>query len=120
MSAHERDWDAFVTLSPEGVAHMDLAVEGVTCAACMVEIERGLSAREGVERARLNLTSHRLAVDWKAGETSAETIVETLSRLGYRARPFDPATVRAQADALEANGPLTAHVQKKDSGKPYY
>uniref|UniRef100_UPI003BAD15A8 heavy metal translocating P-type ATPase n=1 Tax=Stappia sp. TaxID=1870903 RepID=UPI003BAD15A8 len=99
MSAHERDWDAFVTLSPEGVAHMDLAVEGVTCAACMVEIERGLSAREGVERARLNLTSHRLAVDWKAGETSAETIVETLSRLGYRAHPFDPATVRAQADA---------------------
>ena len=37
MSAHERDWDAFVTLSPEGVAHMDLAVEGVTCAACMAE-----------------------------------------------------------------------------------
>ena len=99
MSAHERDWDAFVTLSPEGVAHMDLAVEGITCAACMVEIERGLAARDGVERARLNLTSHRLAVDWKAGETSAETIVDTLSRLGYRAHPFDPATVRAQADA---------------------
>lgn len=99
MTAHERDWDAFVTLSPEGGAHMDLAVEGVTCAACMVEIERGLSGQSGVEKARLNLTSHRLAVDWKPGETSAEHIVETLSRLGYRAHPFDPATVRAHADA---------------------
>ena len=99
MSAHERDWDAFVTLSPEGVAHMDLAVEGVTCAACMVEIERGLGAQEGVETARLNLTSHRLAVDWAPERTTAERIVETLSRLGYRAHPFDPAQVRERADA---------------------
>jgi Cu2+-exporting ATPase len=99
MTAHERDWDAFVTLTPEGRAHMDLAVEGVTCAACMVEIERGLGASPGVEKARLNLTSHRLAVDWNVEETGAEQIVATLSRLGYRAHPFDPAQVRERADA---------------------
>ncbi len=99
MTAHERDWDAFITLTPEGRAHMDLAVEGVTCAACMVEIERGLGAQEGVETARLNLTSHRLAVDWAPERTTAERIVETLSRLGYRAHPFDPAQVRERADA---------------------
>ncbi|WP_349359870.1 heavy metal translocating P-type ATPase [Stappia sp.] len=99
MTVHERDWDAFITLTPEGRAHMDLAVEGVTCAACMVEIERGLGAQPGVETARLNLTSHRLAVDWSPEETSADRIVETLDRLGYRAHPFDPAQVRERADA---------------------
>ena len=86
MTAHERDWDAFITLTPEGRAHMDLAVEGVTCAACMVEIERGLGAQEGVETARLNLTSHRLAVDWAPERTTAERIVETIRRLGETRR----------------------------------
>ncbi|MCA1297988.1 heavy metal translocating P-type ATPase [Stappia indica] len=99
MTAYERDWEAFVTLSPEGEAHMDLAVEGVTCAACMVEIERGLSAQPGIRKARLNLTSHRLAVDWTPGESTPDQVVETLSRLGYRAHPFDPAQVRERADS---------------------
>lgn len=99
MTAHERDWDAFVTLSPEGEAHMDLAVEGITCAACMVEIERGLAAQPGIRKARLNLTSHRLAVDWAPGESSPDRVVETLSRLGYRAHPFDPAQMRERADS---------------------
>lgn len=99
MTAHERDWDAFVTVTPDGLAHMDLAVEGVTCAACMIEIERGLGAQPGIEKARLNLTSHRLAVDWRHSQASAEHVVSTLSRLGYRAHPFDPAQMRERADA---------------------
>lgn len=99
MTVHERDWDAFVTLKDDGKAHMDLAVEGVTCAACMVEIEQGLGLEPGVERARLNLTSHRLAVEWCQETTSAERIIEVLTRLGYRAHPFDPADVRERSDA---------------------
>lgn len=99
MTVHERDWDAFVTLKDDGKAHMDLAVEGVTCAACMAEIEHGLALVPGVEKARLNLTSHRLAVDWRQEETDAERIIDVLSRLGYRAHPFDPADVRERSDA---------------------
>jgi Cu2+-exporting ATPase len=77
---------------------MDLAVEGITCAACMGDIERGLMRLPGVARARVNLTSHRLAVDWDAAATGAEMIVSTLARMGYKAHPFDPAAARNRQD----------------------
>ncbi|NBN64241.1 heavy metal translocating P-type ATPase [Pannonibacter tanglangensis] len=98
MTVHMRDWDAFVTPAADGAVHMDLAVEGITCAACMGEIERGLTQLPGVLRARVNLTSHRLAVEWDAAQTPADLIVETLDRMGYRAHPFDPAAQRARED----------------------
>ncbi|WP_439528315.1 heavy metal translocating P-type ATPase [Pannonibacter sp.] len=98
MTVHMRDWDAFVTPAADGGVHMDLAVEGITCAACMGEIERGLSQLPGVTRARVNLTSHRLAVDWDAEQTPADLIVSTLDHMGYRAHPFDPAAQKARED----------------------
>lgn len=98
MTVHMRDWDAFVTPAADGGVHMDLAVEGITCAACMGEIERGLAQLPGVTRARLNLTSHRLAVDWDAEQTPADLIVSTLDHMGYRAHPFDPAAQKARED----------------------
>jgi len=98
VTLHMRDWDAFVTPAEDGAVHMDLAVEGITCAACMGEIERGLSRLPGIRKARVNLTSQRLAVDWVLEETGADDIVAALSRLGYKAHPFDPASQRERQD----------------------
>lgn len=99
MTAPERDWAAFVTTKEDGKAHMDLAVDGITCAACMYEIERGLQKLDGVEQARVNLSSHRLSVDWDEAKTNPSPIVEMLGRLGYKAYPFDPAQVKSRGDA---------------------
>lgn len=96
---HVREWSAFAIPVQDGVVHMDLAVDGVHCAACMPTIERGLSSIEGVTLARLNLSTHRLAVEWQTGRTDADAIVDTLERLGYRAHPFDPARRGAEEDA---------------------
>ncbi|MTI42421.1 Cu2+-exporting ATPase [Roseibium hamelinense] len=98
MTVHMRDWDAFVTPLDDGSVHMDLAVEGITCAACMGEIERGLSHLPGIKTARVNLTNQRLAVDWDQQQTAADDIVATLSRLGYKAHPFDPASNKDRQD----------------------
>lgn len=98
MSAPERDWAAFVTDTDDGRAHMDLAVDGITCAACMYEIERGLQKLEGVEKARVNLSSHRLSVDWDQEKTNPSPIVDLLQKLGYKAYPFDPAQVKSRGD----------------------
>ncbi|MBS8261143.1 cadmium-translocating P-type ATPase [Roseibium polysiphoniae] len=103
MNVHARDWDAFVTPAEEGAVHMDLAVEGITCAACMGEIERGLSRLPGIRKARVNLTSQRLAVDWDTGQTGADEIVAELSRLGYTAHPFDPASQKDRQDQTGKN-----------------
>lgn len=102
MTVHQRDWDAFTTParngSEDGVVHMDLAVEGITCAACMGDIERGLAHLPGLVSARVNLTSHRLAVDWVKHQTSPDDIISELSRLGYTAHPFDPAAQKQRQD----------------------
>ncbi|MDK9696440.1 MAG: heavy metal translocating P-type ATPase [Siculibacillus sp.] len=99
MTETDRDWDAFATPKADGSVHMDLAVEGITCAACMSTIERGLGRLPGVTEARVNLTTRRLALDWKPGETGAGAIVRRLERLGYRAHPFDPGRRSAEEEA---------------------
>ncbi len=103
MTSAESDWDAFATAKPDGTVHMDLAVEGITCAACMSTIERGLRNMPGVTEARVNLTTHRLALGWTPGEAEAGAIVRRLEKLGYRAHPFDPGrrSVEEEAEAKE-------------------
>lgn len=97
-SAH-RDVSGFVTQLPDGRSHLDLAVEGITCAACMPEIEHALTALPGVTLARVNLTNRRLAVEWAPGPTGPGRILQRLGELGYRAHPFDPARAEAAEEA---------------------
>ena len=100
MIAADRDWNAFAEPKADGTVHLDLAVEGITCAACMGTIERGLCTLPSVA-ARVNLTTHRLALDWRPEAVEAGAIVHRLERLGYRAHPFDPGR-RSAEEAAES------------------
>lgn len=82
------DLSIYVKRQDDSTAHLDLAVEGIDCAACIDEIEGALCRLPGVVEARLNYTNHRLAVEWRDGELSPAAVVEELQRLGYRAHPF--------------------------------
>jgi Cu2+-exporting ATPase len=101
------DWDAFAVEAPDGCRRVDLAVEGITCAACMSTIEHGLDRLPGVTAARVNLTTRRLAVSWRPDATDAGAIVRRLERLGYRAHPFDPG-LRSAEEAAESRALLRA------------
>ena len=74
----------------DGAAHLDLAVEGIACGACIRRIEGGLKALPGVLDARLNFANRRLAVDWRDGDLDAGRVIAELARIGYRAHPFRP------------------------------
>jgi len=89
-----RDFSHYVRDLGEGLAHIDLAVEGVSCAGCMSKIERGLSAIPDVTLARVNLTDRRVALEWKQGELDPARFIDRLAELGYKAYPFEP--VRAE------------------------
>src|SRR6201988_5104454 len=89
-----RDYSHYVKELDAGTAHLDLAVDGVSCAGCMAKIERGLSAIPDVTRARVNLTDRRLAVEWKKGAVDPAALIDRLAELGYKAYPFEP--VRAE------------------------
>jgi Cu2+-exporting ATPase len=80
----------------DGTAHLDLAVEGVGCAACIGKIEGGLKRLPGVVEARLNFTNRRLAVAWTEGEVGAADLIDALQHIGYRAHPFQPERAETQ------------------------
>ncbi|MBW8812946.1 MAG: cadmium-translocating P-type ATPase [Caulobacterales bacterium] len=81
-----------------GPPHIDLLVPGARCAGCIAKIERELHAMPEVATARLNLTSHRLAVTFKSADAEPARVVAALERLGYDATPFDPAQAKVAHD----------------------
>ncbi|EJW09622.1 Type cbb3 cytochrome oxidase biogenesis protein CcoI [Rhodovulum sp. PH10] len=95
------DFSCFVEHLDDGVARLELAVEGMTCAACMLEIESGLGRLPNVTKARANLTASRVVVEWREDGAPAQAspdaaaVVGRLAALGYRAHPFDARRVNA-------------------------
>jgi Cu2+-exporting ATPase len=92
------DFSHYLKIPGAGLLHLDLAVEGISCAGCMAKIERNLSKIPDVTSARVNLTDRRLALEWRAGSIDPATFVDRLAELGYKAYPFE----RAGAEAREA------------------
>ncbi len=82
------DLSIYVRPTADGGAVMDLAVDGIDCAACIDDIEGALRRMPGVVDARLNFTTHRLSVSWKEHGLDPATLVAALDGLGYRAHPF--------------------------------
>ncbi len=90
------DFSSFVRPAEQGRASMDLALDGVDCAACMDDIERTMAAVAGVVSARLNLTTYRLRLIWEADKTDASALINALAKGGYRAYPFEQSRVEQE------------------------
>ena len=80
--------------------HLELPVEGMSCASCAGRIERRLNSLDGVH-ATVNFATERAAVDFDPGRAEPRLIVRTIEETGYRARlpgadtvPPPPATDR--------------------------
>jgi len=84
-----------------GSLGMDLAVEGITCGACIARIESAVKRVPGVTDARLNFTNRRLHVVWDDAVVKPARILETLETIGYHGYPFVPLRAE-QEEAAEA------------------
>jgi len=93
-----RDLSCFVEHLDGGIARMDLAVEGIHCAACMAKIEADLARVPNLTRARVNLTNRRLALEWKDGSLDPARVIDRLAELGFKAYPFGPQRAEAQEE----------------------
>lgn len=78
---------------------LHLMVENVHCAGCIKRIEGTLATTPGVVASRVNLSTKRLRVDWLPGLTTPDAIAETVTDLGFPARPFDPTTLEDGGEA---------------------
>jgi len=95
------DLSLYAKPDADGRVSMDLAVEGVTCGACIGRIEGAVKQLPGIAEARLNYTNRRLHVVWTGGALEPARIVETLEANGYHGHPFVPLRAE-QEEAAEA------------------
>ena len=65
----------------DGRRQVELSVPAVHCGACIHAVEHALTGLDGVEAARVNLSTRRVSVRWR-GE-AVPPLVATLARLGY-------------------------------------
>ncbi len=65
--------------------HLDLPVEGMTCASCASRIERSLNKLDGVT-ASVNYATEKAAVDFDPALVAPEALVAAIEKTGYTAR----------------------------------
>ena len=85
---HEAFQSRYVTMDSDGLAHVELALEGVHCASCVWLIERVPLLVTGVARAELDVRQNRASVTWDPHATSLSEIAKTLDALGYTPHPY--------------------------------
>jgi Cu2+-exporting ATPase len=95
------DLSLYAKPAGDGTVGMDLAVEGVSCGACIARIENAVKRLPGVTEARLNFTNRRLHVAWTEGAFQPAEILQALEANGYHGHPFVPLRAE-QEEAAEA------------------
>lgn len=90
-----RLWSGYVQADTDGLNHVSLLLEGVTCQACVWLNERRLRELPGVAEVSANYTTRRLRVGFRPDQLPLSQILTTVASLGYRATPYD----EARADA---------------------
>ncbi|WDR07455.1 cation-translocating P-type ATPase [Devosia rhodophyticola] len=73
---------------PHGIRQADLSVPGIHCGNCVRSIEKALIRLDGVESARVNLSTKRAGVRWRA-DKSPPPLIETLANLGFESHLHD-------------------------------
>ena len=76
-----------------------LTVEGMRCAGCAWLVERLLASTPGVATATVDFPLRRAEVQFNTHTTRLHTLLETLTKAGYRATPY---TVHAEEAAIES------------------
>ncbi|RIH81875.1 Copper-transporting P-type ATPase [Calidithermus terrae] len=62
---------------------LQIGVQGMTCAACVNRVERGLKKVEGVEAASVNLATESARVAYDPAATTPQALLEKIEEVGY-------------------------------------
>ena len=76
----------------------ELPVQGMTCASCVLRVERALKATPGVQDAHVNLVTGRATVRYEPTRTGPGALADAIRGAGYEV-PLAPASADRRADA---------------------
>ncbi|OYR20015.1 heavy metal translocating P-type ATPase [Brucella thiophenivorans] len=75
----------------------DLAIEGMSCASCVSNVEKALNAVPGVTRASVNLATERAHIEL-AGQVPLSDLIKAVEKAGYEARSLDETSSDAKQE----------------------
>ncbi|MDA7569038.1 heavy metal translocating P-type ATPase [Emcibacteraceae bacterium] len=79
-------------------------VEGLHCPKCIREIEGTLGENDKIKNARVNLSTQRLAVEWKEAVEdtlqNSEEVISSLEKIGFKAFPFKTTNAQLEGDKV--------------------
>ena len=66
--------------------HIELPIEGMTCAACAARIEKNLNKLSGVQ-AVVNFANEKAHVNYDASQIKTDTLISTIEKAGFHIAP---------------------------------
>lgn len=78
----ETDIQSNTTLAPER-AHLQLAIDGMTCQACASRIEKVLNKKPSVYEVSVNFAGETANVDYDPTQTTPEQVKEWVNKTGF-------------------------------------
>ena len=87
--------------SPPQAMDLDLEIEGMTCASCVLRVEKALKKVPGVDSAEVNLATEKASIH-AAATTDVVALLAAVERAGYR----------AELPATEPDGTAAAVTQR--------
>ena len=104
-----------------------LPIEGMTCAACAVRIEKKLSRRQGIQEANVNYATEEAVVSVEPDAVTLDDLIDTVRNAGYQVReamfatPFSATVSEDERAALllrlrSLHGVVAAQIEAEGSG----
>ncbi|GAA2336906.1 heavy metal translocating P-type ATPase [Streptomyces kunmingensis] len=116
-----------ITMTDAPPTDIDLAIGGMTCAACSARIEKKLNRLDGVT-ATVNLATEKAKISYANADITPQTLIDTITKLGYTAEatiqpPPDPARGAGNGaishdDAAAATDTVTPTASSPAPGTP--
>lgn len=85
----------------DGSEALTLVVQNLHCPSCIRSIESAVEGAPGLIKARVNLSTRRLELQWDPEKTGAEPLLAAVSARGYRLVPLDPEQLQSASAAEE-------------------
>lgn len=96
-----------------GLTHeMDLEIEGMTCASCVIRVEKALKKVPGVQDARVNLATEKARITVDHNQSSHDELLKAVEKAGYKAK-----VPNAHQDHSNHMNHMAAHGEDADGDK---
>ncbi|MFT6076964.1 MAG: Cu2+-exporting ATPase [Rickettsiales bacterium] len=95
--------DSFATQNAPNNFSINLMIEGLHCAACVWLIENILKKQPNTRKARINMSSRKLYLEWEGNLEDGNKLVKSIFDLGYRLVPFDPEILKNQEKKYDSS-----------------